>query len=65
MERNELTEQELIDIDYHLAQMAKLNAMIGIDSTDFEKNDLKLKIQFHEENIKVINEQFYNELFKI
>ena len=55
-----MTSEDRKTIDFHLHQIAILNANIGLDCTPKEKTHILYMINNHELAIKEINESFYN-----
>lgn len=62
MTRAELTETEREMIDTYLFDMAKWQSTEGIDSNNFEKEYVTMKIKSLEQKIKIVSEEFYNSI---
>lgn len=61
-QKSDLSYDEIYAIDVHLATIAHLNATLGKDSVEFEREDIRLKIQAITEKIKLISEPFYKQI---
>ena len=62
MTRAELSNNELILVDTVLAKCALLEASIGIDSNNFEREEVRLQKEKEYQKIKVISEDFYKQI---
>lgn len=61
-QKSDLSYDEIYAIDVHLAAIAHLNSTLGKDSLDFEREDVRLKIQAINDKIKLISEPFYKQI---
>ena len=61
-QKSDLSYDEIYAIDVHLAAIAHLNATLGKDSIEFEREEVRLKISAINEKIKIISEPFYKQI---
>lgn len=57
--RGELTTEQVVLVDYHLIQIAKLECNLGVDSTEDDRKIAKRRQNNHLEAIRTIDESFY------
>ena len=62
MTRAELTHNERLLVDTVLKTCASLEASVGIDSNNFEREEVRLKKEKEYQKIKVISEDFYKQI---
>ena len=60
--KSDLTSVEIYAIDTYLAQMESLNATLGKDSNNFEREYVSLKVKALEQKIKIVSEKFYDQI---
>ena len=60
--KSDLTGNEIEAIDVYLEEIAKWNATCGKDSNNFEHEYVTMKIKALEQKIKIISEEFYNQI---
>ena len=60
--KSDLTGNEIEAIDVYLEQIAKWQCTEGVDSNAFEKEYVSLKIKALEQKIKIISEEFYQQI---
>jgi len=60
--KSDLTGNEIEAIDVYLEEIAKWNATCGKDSNNFEREYVTMKIKALEQKIKIISEEFYNQI---
>ena len=60
--KTDLTGNEIEAIDIYLEEIAKWNATCGKDSNIFEREKVTMKIRGLEQKIKIISEEFYNQI---
>lgn len=53
------------EIDILLVNIAKINANLGIDSTDLERAEIREKIRTEENKIKAIDPKYWKDVFEI
>lgn len=61
-QKSDLSPDEIYVIDTYLQQIESLNATLGKDSNNFEREYVSLKVKSLEQKIKLVSEKFYEQI---